>query len=96
MMDFINSVQFGLLVVGLAGVCVAVGYTVKGQAHMLEIQSQLLNATGELGKAFAALANHIVGGPQAIGNWREMPPEDRAAMRAALRKVLAEMDSELN
>jgi hypothetical protein len=91
MMDFMNSVQFGLLAVALAGVCVAVGYTVKGQARMLEIQSHMLRCLGDLTGVI------VQGKVQTVpmNNWRELPPDAQLMMRNSLIEIIREMDGEM-
>ena len=89
-----NEIVFGLWIVALGTLCVSLGFMLKTQANLVELQAHLVKATGELGKAFSGLVG-IMGG-QAVSDWRQLPPEARAELRASMRKVLAEMEREMN
>ena len=86
-----EGIQFGLMAIALAGVCVAVGYTVKGQARMLEIQAKMLKSLSDMALVIAQSGAQMVPLP----NWRELPPDARLMMRNSLIEVLREMDQEM-
>ena len=91
-----NDILTGISIVCATFLCVSLGFAMKTQSRMLGLQVELLQTTGELGKAFAALAGQIMGStPGGVtntsDNWRELPPEGRAMLRQALRKVLADI-----
>jgi hypothetical protein len=87
-----NDITTGFTLVGFAALCFSVGFMVKGQSRMLEIQAHML-------KALSDLTQVIAGGQQRVeisqGNWREMPTDAQLMMRQALVQLLAEMDREL-
>ena len=95
-----NDISTGLLIVAACFLCVSIGATIKTQTSMIRLQAELLQATAELGKAFAALAGQIVGSRGGLTNiadsWRELPPEARAELRHIMRQVLSDMDKEMN
>ena len=93
-----NDIAAGLWIVAGTTMCVSLGFMVRTQSRMMELQAELLKAVGEFGKAFAALAGQIMGGGSinVADKWRELPDAERAALRKALRSVLTDMDREMN
>lgn len=89
-----HDVVVGLWILGLAAVACGLGYGVKTQANMLQLQAEMLRCLGELTQVImqSGVAQQMMGAQ----NWRDLPPEGRAVFRKALREVLAEMDREIN
>ena len=86
-----NDITTGFTLVGFAALCFSVGFMVKGQSRMLEIQARMLKCLGDL--------TQVIAGGQRVelnqANWREMPTDAQLMMRQALVQLLAEMDREL-
>jgi hypothetical protein len=89
----LNDISVGLTLVGFATLCLSMGFLVKSQSRMLEIQTRLLLSQTDLAQALSARPPSLT---ELQGGWRELPERERAVLRKALREVLTEMDREMN
>ena len=89
-----NDVSFGMMLISLATLCLGQGYQFASQMRALNIQAQMLKAQVELELEVGRLRAAQASGLRNLGDWRELPPEGRMQLRAALAAVVAEMDAD--
>ena len=93
-----ESINLGLLAVGLATLCGIMGYMITGLARGVQIQADILATLHEMAKLLAQLQLKEVQTTQEImraTHWRDLPPDAQLMMRQQLVRVLAEMEQEL-
>jgi hypothetical protein len=107
--EFLDSFSAAMIVTGLAFVCLSVGYALKSQSRMMQIQAEMLHILGDLGRAQALLLTDIknVDGAndyQTIvaldavedliqGGWRDLPEGERLRLKSTLLTLLAMMNN---
>jgi hypothetical protein len=105
--EFLDGLPVAMTVTGLAFVCLSVGYAIKSQSRMVQIQAEMLHILGDLGRAQASLLADIksVDGANdyetiaidAIeeliqGGWRNLPEGERLRLKSTLLTLLAQMN----
>jgi hypothetical protein len=107
--EFLDSFSAAVIVTGLTFVCLSVGYAIKSQSRMVQIQAEMLHILGDLGRAQALLLTDIkrvdsdndyqttvaIDAVEELiqGGWQHLPEGERLRLKSTLLTLLAMMNN---